>query len=556
MVLSAYTLTFPLLRLLSPRLGFRATAVTLLLLLMLTGFVVEARGGVGVGNIFVNAMVIVLGALFFGRRGAALGLIVVVGLFVLAGVIVMKGWGPPITKSMWDSTTTAFWVRGSIAFALVGLAFTLVQVYIVERLATEAKRLQGLVEQEQRQRLALEAAEREQAREREQRLRMQKALDESRRVEALARMAGGIAHDFNNALTVVMGAAESVRMAQSLPEATVFADEIVEGARKASELTRQLLTLGRQQGANPRPTPLAPLFERLQTALRRVLPDDVVLDVVAPAEDLVLHVDPSELERALFNLVLNARDAMPGGGRLRIVCEHRAPDVEDADLLPGRYGEIRVSDTGEGVAPEHIEHIFDPFFTTKSAGKGTGLGLATVYAFAKDAGGGMRVESTVGKGSTFSLILPESVELAATALFSNPGSPSSEHLPPGSNPGPRVLVVEDNPVVRENMVRILRRDGCEVEEAPDGDRALEILESGTAFSVLCIDGVMPGASTRTVIQKTEHRLPSARVLLCSGYLREELLRRGVAAGRYTFLPKPFSAQDLVSAVRRLSASAG
>ncbi len=177
LALSTYTLSFPVLRLLCGRLGFRVSAVTLLALLALTGFFVEARGGVGTGNILLNALVLLLAALFFGKRGAALGLLVVWVLFVLAGLLVVHGVVPPVTKPMWDSTTAAFWWRESIALAMVGLAVTVAQVYVVERLATEARRLEGLVAHEQQQRLALERAERERAQEREARVRTQKALE-------------------------------------------------------------------------------------------------------------------------------------------------------------------------------------------------------------------------------------------------------------------------------------------------------------------------------------------------------------------------------------------
>jgi CheY-like chemotaxis protein len=285
------------------------------------------------------------------------------------------------------------------------------------------------------------------------------------------------------------------------------------------------------------------------------LPDDIVLDMVAPATDLAVHVDSSEFERALFNLVLNARDAMPRGGCLRVACDRKVIAADDVGLLPGCYATLRVTDTGEGIAPETLEHIFEPFFTTKPVGMGTGLGLATVYAFAKEAGGALRVESSVGAGSTFTLLLPEAADRASATVAPGP-SPAAEGMLAALGGRTRILVVEDNPIVRENMVQILRREGHEVSEAADGDRAMAMLAEKIDFSVLCIDGVMPGASTHDVIEKAESQCPSLRVLLCSGHLREELLRRGVAAGRYAFLPKPFSAQDLVSAVRGLAVSSG
>jgi signal transduction histidine kinase/CheY-like chemotaxis protein len=549
MVLSAYTLTFPLLRLLHARLGFRISAIALMVLLALTAFFVEARGGVGVGNVLLNALVLLLGALFFGRLGAALGLLVVIALFVLAGVLVLTGSVPPITAYMWDPTNFTFWIRQITSLVLVGLAIAVTQVYVVERLATEARSFQGLAAREQQQRLALESSEREREYEREQRMRAQEALEESRRIEALARLAGGIAHDFNNSLTVIMGAAEAVTIAQSPQDAAASAREIMQASRRAAELTRQLLTLGRRQVSQPRAVPMAPLFERLRTAFCRVLSDDIVLDMEAPSEDLVAHLDATDLERALFNLVVNARDAMPRGGKLSIRGGWDSTAVDDAGSAKGRYVEVTVSDTGEGMSREILDHIFDPFFTTKSIGHGTGLGLATVYAFATGSGGSLRVESTLGAGSTFTLLLPASADGVVPSEAVLASSPSGKEVRAGT----RVLVVEDDPEVRGNMVKTLVGEGFQVDQAADGDSAIALIEEQPGFSLLCIDGVMPGIATGEVIKRAQGRWPSLRVLLCSGYVHEDLLRRGVAAGRYAFLQKPFSAQDLLSAVREVTA---
>jgi signal transduction histidine kinase/CheY-like chemotaxis protein len=549
--LSLYTLSFPTLWLLRPRLGMRASAIALLALLALTGFLVEARGGVGTGNILLNALVLLLGALFFGRRGAALGLIVVVALFVLAGLLVLGGYVPPVTKSMWDSTTPGFWLRDSVALLLMGLAIAIIQVYIMERLAGEAARLQSLVEKEQQQRLALENAERERQREREHRVRAQRALEESQRIEALARMAGGIAHDFNNSLTVVMGAADEIGLATSLPEAKERAREIAEAARHTADLTHQLLTLGRRQVSRPQPVRLASQWDRLRTAFRRILPDDIALDMAAPSADLVVNVDPADLARAVLNLVLNARDAMPRGGQLRIQVGERLVAEPDRGLPPGRYAEISVSDQGEGIPDAIRDRMFEPFFTTKPVGRGTGLGLPTVHGLAKDAGGDLQVESTPGAGATFTLRLP-TLEADAPA----PRTPErAEPAPPAAPTQTRVLVVEDNPYVRANMAKALRNGGFDVTEAADGDQAMARLDERKDFAVLCSDGVMPGAATRDVIARAENQIPSLRVLLCSGHLQEDLLRRGVATGRYAFLAKPFSSGELLAAVRGLAASA-
>jgi signal transduction histidine kinase len=547
-VLSLYTLSFPALRLLYARLGVRVSAVLLLGLLALTAFFVEARGGAGPGNILLNGLVILLCTLFFGRRGALIGLLAVVGLFVLAGWLVVTGKVPPVTRYMWDPSLPTFWLRGAIAFVLVGLAVVVVQTYIVERLVSEAHRLQELVDHEQHQREALQTAEREREAERTQRLHAQRALEESRRIEALARMAGGIAHDFNNSLTVIMGAAEEVGLARSLDEANARSRDIVQAARQSAELTRQLLTLGRRQILQSQAVVLGPLFERLQVAFRRILPSDISLEVDGPYEALVAHADPAELERALFNLVLNARDAMPQGGRLHVQCSDRSVSDGEGPLALGRYVEIAVSDSGQGIPPDIIDRIFEPFFTTKPAGVGTGLGLATVHAFAREAGGDLCVTSHPGMGATFTLSLPASTRGAEAAESALRTSSAALVAVPSET---RVLVVEDNAIVRGNIARVLRAGGFLVNEAADGAQALSQVEAQPDFAVMCIDGVMPGLSTREVIERVERRCPSLRVLLCSGYLQEDLLRRGVATGRFAFLGKPFSSKDLLSAVRGL-----
>jgi CheY-like chemotaxis protein len=322
-------------------------------------------------------------------------------------------------------------------------------------------------------------------------------------------------------------------------------DEIVRAAQRSAELTRQLLTLGRQQITKPQPVSIGGLLERLHAAFRRVLPSDVVLFVETPADDLTAHVDPAQLERALLNLVLNARDAMPSGGRLRIEALGENVANDHPRLAERGYVALLVADNGRGMDSETLERIFEPFFTTKEEGAGTGLGLATVYAFAKESGGDVEVYSTPGSGTTFKLLLPAST---ADALLAH-ASPAPE-LAPVSRRG-RILVVEDRADVRANMVKILAHHGFDVAEAADGDRALEMLAERTNTAVLCIDGVMPGAGTASVIERARKLAPGIRVLVCSGYVPEELLRRGVIAGEYSFLPKPFSALELIASVRQL-----
>ncbi|HEY2404603.1 MAG TPA: ATP-binding protein [Polyangiaceae bacterium] len=543
-VLSAYTLSFPLLRVLRTRLGRVRSQLSLLSLLALTAFFVEVRGGVTVGSVALNVIVLLLSALFFGRRGAALGLGVVVAAFVLAGYIAVNGLGAPLQIEMWDPRGSAFWVRQFVTLVGFGGALCATQVYVVEHLAREAARLRAFAEREQAQRLALERAESEREREREQRVLAQKALEEARRVEVLARLAGGVAHDFNNLLTVIIGTAELMALEPQAANVQEGARDIVETSRRASELTRQLLTLGRRQVSKPQRVVVAELLARLRGALRRVIASDIELGVEPGRAGLSAHVDPAELERALINLAINARDAMPSGGLLRI----SAGEVQvaaDSGEPPGECIEIAVSDTGDGIPPDALERLFEPFFTTKSPGLGSGLGLATVHAFAKSAGGDVRVASSAA-GTTFTLRLPRAAETAERAPVTGRERTASDPLR-----GLSVLVVEDRDEVRATMVRTFAQQGFLTMQAANGDQALELLAHKNDFALLCIDGLMPGTPTGVVIERAERLAPAMRVLLCSGYLPEELLRRGVSAGKYAFLQKPFSGVELLAAAEQV-----
>jgi CheY-like chemotaxis protein len=320
-------------------------------------------------------------------------------------------------------------------------------------------------------------------------------------------------------------------------------NEVLRAAGGAAELSRRLLMLGRQHIAKPSPTSIADLLNRLQPSIRRILADDVQLVMNAPDDDAIALVDEAELERALLNLVLNAGDAMPRGGALTIAW--RREDARGtANLADGRYVSISVSDTGQGMDRETLDRIFDPFFTTKSDRGGTGLGLATVYAFTKESNGAVDATSRPGRGTTIRVRLPEAVETRPAAP-----APVVEHRSTASLAGgERVLVVEDRPDVRASMARVLSHYGFAVSETSDGDGALRMLSDGHAFALMCIDGVMPGLGTATVIERAKALAPSMPVLVCSGHVQEELLRRGIATGRYAFLSKPFSAQQLLASV--------
>jgi signal transduction histidine kinase/CheY-like chemotaxis protein len=550
--LCSWGLAFPLLRLVGPRLAFRTSALLLMGVLIVSAAMVALRGGLTVGCLAVCVLLVLLATLFFGRRGAVLALLAVIVLTATSGFLVVQGYVPSFSRELFDPLSGAVWVRQIMIMALLGVVMAATELYVVERLAHQVEVHRSLAAHEREQRLALERSERERMREREQREQAQLALERSRRIEALARMAGGVAHDFNNALTVIIGGAEMARNRRLSPaEVDECLSEVLRAAGNAAELARRLLTLGRQQISKPRPTSMAGLLGRLQASIRRILAGDVQLVVTTATEDAIALVDEAELERALLNLVLNAGEAMPRGGTLSITW--RAEDVTDGQhgLADGRYVSLSVSDSGEGMNRETLDRIFDPFFTTKGDKGGTGLGLATVYAFAKESHGTIGVTSAPGAGTTFTMLLPEYTGVPPTAPAS-----VAQTTSPASPVGGRVLVVEDRPDVRASMARILSHHGFDVTGTSDGDGALRLLSDGTTFTLMCVDGVMPGLETAAVIERAKDLAPSMPVLVCSGHVQEELLRRGIATGRYAFLSKPFSAQQLIASVAQVLGSTG
>jgi signal transduction histidine kinase/CheY-like chemotaxis protein len=535
---SGSMLCFPLLWLLTPRLRFRTAAAIFIALLLGSATLLASRGVLTVGYAAVDLLVILSSTLFFGRTGAVVGMGGVMGAHLLGWGIVSAGLGPPPPLSLIDPRLPDVWIRHVVILGLLGLVMALTELFVIEQLARE-------VEVHRAQRVALDRVEHEREHERQERERAHLALDQARRLEALARLSGGIAHDFNNALTVIIGTADVAKLSLSSPaEVAGYLDEIVDAARRAGQLTRQLLTLGQGQIGGREPVDMPDFLRRLEGALRRVLPDDIALVVDAPREPITAFTNVAGLERAVYNLVLNARDAIQSGrGTITIACQRETIDCRDP-LHDGSYAVLRVTDTGHGMDAQTLERIFDPFFTTKGERGGTGLGLATVYAFAKETDGHVDVTSAVGAGTTFTLWLPEHVG------DRRPPAPA-ERLLPGPSRAPhrtRILVVEDRADVRANMVRTLTTYGFDVEEAVDGDAAMARLEQGCDFAAMCIDGVMPGLSTAEVLARAALIAPGMGVLLCSGYLREELLRRGVEAGRYAFLAKPFTPDQLLAGV--------
>ncbi len=374
----------------------------------------------------------------------------------------------------------------------------------------------------------------------------QNALVQSQKMEAIGRLAGGVAHDFNNLLTVILGYASTLTL--SLPKDSSHYDNarrVVDAARRASGITSQLLALGRRQVQSPEDLDLAEQAQRLIDLLRRLVGEEIEIELRLDRSLGRVRADRSQLEQILLNLVVNARDAMPQGGRMRIVTR-RAQPVDaarcDAPLDPAGFGVLEVQDTGIGMDEQTRSRIFEPFFTTKSPGQGTGLGLAVVYGIVKQSGGQVLVGSEPGRGSAFTVLLPLSRDGAAAPA----GTASTE--PAADEPaGPAtVLVVEDEAGIRSVVAAALRRVGIEVLVAADGEEALASLRSCDPLpDLLLTDVSMPRMSGFHLAREVRREYPAVRVAFMSGYFGE---RAGVAVPG-PFLTKPFAPSDLVAFVR-------
>jgi two-component system cell cycle sensor histidine kinase/response regulator CckA len=393
--------------------------------------------------------------------------------------------------------------------------------------------------------IALEITERKAA---EDALRSREdLLRHSQKMEAVGQLAGGVAHDFNNLLTAILGYADLIGdTVQDQPELLGDLDEIKKAGERAKALTRQLLTFSRKQMEQPSIVDLNAVVSQVEKMLHRVLGEDVIIDVAKGPALAAIKADPNQLEQVLVNLAVNARDAMPGGGTLRIRTKN---DVMAADPRKRPEGSLvpcvalLVSDTGAGIPDGVRERIFEPFFTTKGPGKGTGLGLSTVYGIVTQCSGTISVESERDRGTTFSLRFP-AVDMPVDAV--------SDGQRPGVNYAGRetILLVEDEPGVRQLVQRVLAGRGYDVLEARDVPHALEICSSfPKEIHLLLSDIVMPVMSGPDLAQRIVAGRPDIRVLYMSGFANQLNTAHGAMSAGVTILHKPFSPEKLVRSVR-------
>jgi CheY-like chemotaxis protein/two-component sensor histidine kinase len=364
-------------------------------------------------------------------------------------------------------------------------------------------------------------------------------------MEALGQLTGGIAHDFNNLLTVVVGGLDMISKKVSDEKLLRYATNALAAAERGVRLTGQLLTFSRSQRLEVRPCLVAPLVEEMRPLLRNVLGPGIEKRFDLDQLSMPVMGDPTQIEVAVLNLAINARDAMPHGGTLRFTSRHVTVG-EDPELDSGDYIELVVSDSGTGMPPEVAARVFEPFFTTKEVGKGTGLGLSMVYGMARQSGGTARIVSEEGKGTSVSLFFRKAD--AASERESIAGA-NGKHAQ--SPPGSLVVVIDDDPDVRGFIATSLREFGYQVEEAGDGPSGIALVEK-TSPDVVVIDYVMPGMSGAEAAAAILAVRPDQALLFVSGYSETDDIKR--AAPNASLLAKPFRPDALHSAVR--SAIAG
>lgn len=375
-------------------------------------------------------------------------------------------------------------------------------------------------------------------------------LRQSQKMEAIGQLAGGIAHDFNNLLTIIIGSLSLMEVdsppGEELPEPV---REIMKAANHGAALTQRLLAFARRQALKPRPINLNQLITGMEDLIRRTLAEAIEIEMVLAAGLWPTLADSSQVENTLINLAINARDAMPNGGKLMIETANIQLDEEYAarhdDVTPGHYVVLAVTDTGVGMSPEIIEHAFEPFFTTKEVGMGSGLGLSMVYGFAKQSGGHVNIYSEVDHGTTVRLYLPR-----AQATETSSAQPEPDFQDEANKGRETILVVEDNPTVLNLTTRMLTGMGYTVHAAGDGPSALALLGSGTTIDLLFTDVIIPGGMSGPVLaREMTKRQPGLKVLYTSGYAENAIVHQGRIEEDTELLNKPYKRHELARKIR-------
>jgi signal transduction histidine kinase len=390
-----------------------------------------------------------------------------------------------------------------------------------------------------------------------ERMRIEEALRQAQKMEAVGQLTGGIAHDFNNLLTAICGGADTLQ--RLLPQVLGPNEArlrralrmIDQGAQRAATLTQRLLAFARRQALDPRAIDANKLVAGMSELLRRTLGEPVVIETVLAGGLWRTMTDPNQLESALLNLAVNARDAMPEGGKLTIETANSHLDesyvAQHQEVMPGQYVMIAVSDTGTGMAKSTIDHVFEPFFTTKEVGQGTGLGLSQVYGFIKQSNGHIKIYSELGQGTVVKLYLPRLMDETRPASDDE----AEAEAPPGGS-GELLLVVEDDDDVRAYSTETLRELGYRVLTAPNGPAGLEVLGRHPGIRLLFTDVGLPGGMSGRQLADNARRLrPELLVLFTTGYARNAIVHGGILDPGTHLLPKPFTHAALAEKIRAL-----
>lgn len=376
---------------------------------------------------------------------------------------------------------------------------------------------------------------------RKERNTAQLALQRAQRMESVGQLVGGLAHDFNNLLTIIIGNLDLLReVTASNEEALELASEAVDACIRGGQLTKQLLAVARRQPLDSRVFNVNELIERTIELLSRTLGENIEICTSLTPDLWFVSTDPTQVESALMNLAINARDAMPDGGIIEIGTSNKQVSQQDSDVSPGEYISLVVSDTGSGISEDNLGRIFEPLFTTKGPGRGTGLGLSMVYGFARQAGGSIKVESVVGTGTTMMMLLPRAPPHALVANAELPVAPPSAHVLKA-----RILVVEDNDSLRIAVERQLRFLGHEVVSVRSGQSAILMLNEDPGINLIFTDIVLPGRmSGIDLVAQVQESRPSMHVLFTSGWVDASPRAQEVIADRRHFLAKPYRFDEL------------
>jgi signal transduction histidine kinase/ActR/RegA family two-component response regulator len=441
------------------------------------------------------------------------------------------------------------WVSGALAIsAMLVIMFGLAALLNVRRrLADSVTTGEALAHSNQR--LRAEAEERQMA---------EAQLRQIQKMETIGHLTGGIAHDFNNMLAIVIGSLDMAKRrltADVEPRALQSLDHAMEGAQRAAQLTARLLAFSRQQPLEPQPLEANKLVGGMSEMLRRTIGDQLRMETVLAGGLWPCFADPGQLENAIVNLCVNARDAMPEGGRLTIETTNAFLDEAYAagheEVVPGQYVMISVSDTGTGMPREVAERAFDPFFTTKDLGQGTGLGLSQVFGFIKQSHGHVKIYTETGEGTTIKLYLPRHYgAMAEDSKGIAPIQPKSKALPRAGQEE-IILVVEDEERVRHVSVEALRELGYVVVQASDAQHALEVLTLHPRIDLLFTDIVMPEMNGRKLADLARADRPELKVLYTTGYTRNAIVHNGMLDPGVAFLAKPFTLSQLANKVRQV-----